>query len=169
MSPAGVAAGHTGRMHPCAADDDRATPSVLAGSVGAAMVTVMATASAEVTVGEVRRSFADDHVHAVVIVRDGLLLAVVERDDLRSADGADAAPARPLGRLGGRTVTADLPLAEARRRLDATGGRRLAVVDDRGRLVGLLCLKRSRLGFCSDRDVLDRARERAGRGDPQPA
>ena len=39
----------------------------------------------------------------------------------------------------------------------AAGGRRLAVVDHRLRLLGLLCLKRSGLGFCSDRDVAARA------------
>jgi hypothetical protein len=42
----------------------------------------------------------------------------------------------------------------------ARGRRRLAVVDDRGLLVGLLCLKRSGRGFCSAADVAARARDR---------
>lgn len=42
----------------------------------------------------------------------------------------------------------------------ARGLRRLAVVDEAGRLEGLLCLKRTATGFCSDRDVASRARER---------
>lgn len=38
--------------------------------------------------------------------------------------------------------------------------RRLAVIDDHGMLLGLLCLKRTGLGFCSDTDVQARADER---------
>jgi hypothetical protein len=35
--------------------------------------------------------------------------------------------------------------------------RRIAVVDEHGALLGLLCLKRSGTGFCSDDDVAARA------------
>jgi hypothetical protein len=42
----------------------------------------------------------------------------------------------------------------------AGGQRRRAVVDDEGRLLGLLCLKASGRGFCADADVAARARER---------
>ncbi len=38
----------------------------------------------------------------------------------------------------------------------ARGRRRLAVVDERGALLGLLCLKRRLTGFCSDADVAAR-------------
>jgi hypothetical protein len=44
----------------------------------------------------------------------------------------------------------------------AQSTRRLAVVDGTGRLVGLLCLKRTLDGFCSDADVRARAVERGG-------
>jgi len=44
--------------------------------------------------------------------------------------------------------------------MSRTGRRRLAVVDDGGVLVGLLCLKRTGRGFCSDLDVASRAASR---------
>jgi hypothetical protein len=40
------------------------------------------------------------------------------------------------------------------------GLRRLAVIDHDGTLLGLMCLKRSRTGFCSDEDVASRAQSR---------
>jgi hypothetical protein len=45
----------------------------------------------------------------------------------------------------------------------AAGRRRVAVVTDGGRLVGLLCLKRSGRGFCSDAGIRARAEERAAK------
>jgi hypothetical protein len=39
----------------------------------------------------------------------------------------------------------------------ACGRRRLAVVGRDGKFQGLLCLKRSRSGFCSNRDVWARS------------
>jgi hypothetical protein len=43
----------------------------------------------------------------------------------------------------------------------ASGRRRLAVTSDDGTLVGLLCLKASGNGFCSDGDVASRRLGRA--------
>jgi hypothetical protein len=65
-------------------------------------------------------------------------------------------PAAPIGRLHGRTIGPRVALAEARRLLDAGRRRRLAVVDDDGVLIGLLCLKRSGRGFCADSDIAAR-------------
>lgn len=45
----------------------------------------------------------------------------------------------------------------ARELLIDRGLRRLAVVDHDGTLLGLMCLKRTRTGFCSDEDVASRA------------
>ena len=45
---------------------------------------------------------------------------------------------------------------DARRAMQASGDRRLAVVEDDGRLLGLLCLKRSGDGFCTDAGVAER-------------
>jgi hypothetical protein len=41
-----------------------------------------------------------------------------------------------------------------------TAQRRAAVVDDSGRLLGLLCMKKTGTGFCSDQDI----RQRRGAG-----
>jgi hypothetical protein len=86
-------------------------------------------------------------------------VAVVERDDIAKSQAPDAAAA-PLGRLAGRTVTAGASLAAVQRAMNATGRRRAAVTSDDGTLLGLLCLKASWAGFCSDQDV--RARTEAG-------
>ncbi|SDO40856.1 CBS domain-containing protein [Klenkia soli] len=102
--------------------------------------------------------FADDHVHALLVVDGDRLLAVVERDDLVGA--APTAPVELLGRLGDRTVDPAADLGRTHDRLLAEGRRRLAVVDGDGVLLGLLCLKRSGRGFCSDADVRARAAER---------
>jgi CBS domain-containing protein len=122
-----------------------------------AMITTPARHSPSATVGEIRDFFRDDHVHAALIVSPaGYLEAVVERDDIAGCEGLDAAAA-PLGRLEGRTVPAGASLADVRRAMIATGRRRAAVTSDDGRLLGLLCLKASRAGFCSDQDVRARA------------
>jgi hypothetical protein len=39
--------------------------------------------------------------------------------------------------------------------------RRLAVVDESGRLLGLLCLKKDQCGYCSDEGIRERAQGRA--------
>jgi hypothetical protein len=109
------------------------------------------------TVGEMLDFFRDDHVHAALIVSPaGYLKAVVERDDIAKCQTRDAAAA-PLGRLAGRTVPAGAGLAEVHRAMTATGRRRAAVTGADGRLLGLLCLKASQAGFCSDQDVRARA------------
>lgn len=108
------------------------------------------------TVAQAREFFADGHVHALLVVAAGVLLAVVDRTDLEGAP--DDAPAVERGRLLGRVVGPDADLEATRA---AMTGRRLAVVDTRGTLLGLLCLKRSGRGFCSREDVEARERERA--------
>jgi CBS domain-containing protein len=114
------------------------------------------------TVGEIRDFFSDDHVHAALIVSPaGYLEAVVERDDIAGCR-ALAAFVAPLGRLAGRTVPAGASLAEVTRVMTAAGRRRAAVTGADGRLLGLLCLKASRAGFCSDQDVRARALGEAG-------
>ena len=109
----------------------------------------------QATVADLRVLFLDRHVHAALIVADGRLLTIVERGELAGA--ADDRPAIELGRLEGRTIDPAADLEEVRRRMVAGQIRRLAVVDRQMRLLGLLCLKRSGLGFCSDADVAERA------------
>ena len=121
------------------------------------MLTTPARHPLSATVGEIRDFFRDDHVHAALIVSPaGYLEAVVERDDIAEYQALDAAAA-PLGRLAGRTVLPGASLAEVRRAMTAAGRRRAAVTSADGRLLGLLCLKASRAGFCSDQDVRARA------------
>lgn len=107
------------------------------------------------TVAQAREMLGDDHVHALLVVDAGVLLAVVERPDIEGAP--PEAPAVGRGVLTGRVVGPD---ADLRATWDAMTGRRLAVVDPHGVLLGLLCLKRSRRGFCSAEDVAARERER---------
>jgi CBS domain-containing protein len=127
------------------------------GTAAEAMLTTPVRHALSATAGEIRDFFGDDHVHAALIVSPaGRLEAVVERDDIAGCQALDAAAA-PLGRLAGRTVPAGASLAEARRAMTATGRRRAAVTSADGRLLGLLCLKASRAGFCSDQDVRARA------------
>jgi CBS domain-containing protein len=118
-----------------------------------AMLTIPVRHPLSATVREIRDFFQDDHVHAALIVSPGgYLEAVVERADISGDQALDAAAA-PLGRLAGRTVPAGASLADVHREMTATGRRRVAVTSADGRLLGLLCLKASRAGFCSDQDV----------------
>jgi hypothetical protein len=129
-----------------------------------AMLTTPVTHPLAASVGEMRDFFRDDHVHAALIVSPaGYLKAVVERDDIADGQALDAAAA-PLGRLAGRTVPAGASLAEVHRAMIATGRRRTAVISVDGRLLGLLCLKASQTGFCSEQDVRARARGKADLG-----
>jgi CBS domain-containing protein len=133
-------------------------------TAGEAMLTTAVRHSLSVTVRDIRDFFRDDHVHAALIVSPaGYLEAVVERDDIARCQAPDVAAA-PLGRLAGRTVPAGASLADVRQAMTATGRRRVAVTSADGQLLGLLCLKVSQTGFCSDQDVRARAL-----GDADPA
>jgi CBS domain-containing protein len=114
------------------------------------------THPASATVGEIRAFFADDHVHAALLVdAHGRLVSMLERGDL-SAGLRLTEPAAPRGTLTGRTAGPDDPLAQAYRQLLRLGRRRLAVTDPDGVLLGLLCFKRSLTGFCTSQDVARR-------------
>jgi CBS domain-containing protein len=110
----------------------------------------------EATVRDVKALLENDRVHAVLIAHRGMLLAVVERSDLDRST-SDEASALSVGRLSGRVVAGDHSLQAAHRWMTGSGTRRLAVVDEGGRLVGLLCLKRDGRGFCSSADLQSRA------------
>ncbi len=114
---------------------------------------------ADSTVGDLRRLFADDHVHAVLIVSGARLLTVIDRIDL-GPETADSVAAASLGRLSGRVIAPSASATAALRQMTAAGRRRLAVVGPDSTLLGLLCLKRTGTGFCSDEDVRRRHYER---------
>ncbi|MEJ2865875.1 hypothetical protein [Actinomycetospora flava] len=98
-------------------------------------------------------------MHALLLVRGDVLVAVVERDDLAGVAGT--ARARSAGGLAGRVVGPDEDLETTRLTMAAQHRRRLAVVDHCGVLLGLLCLKKHGRGFCSSDDVAAREAERS--------
>jgi hypothetical protein len=112
--------------------------------------------AASATVGDLTAFFDDDHAHMALLVGNrGELLATVVGADLVGADQSE--PALPYGTLEGRVVRPHDDPRTVREEMVARGARRLAVVDERGALVGLLCLKRHARGFCSDADVRSRS------------
>lgn len=140
-------------------------------TVGDAMITrPKALPSSETTVAQVRNAFENDHVHMVLLTHNGILRGTLVRDDLSCAGGgrSDTEPALPFSTLRGRTIEPDECADRVRRELVDEGLRRLAVVDDHGVLLGLLCLKRRHTGFCSDHDVAARAADRAQLERPMP-
>jgi CBS domain-containing protein len=133
----------------------------VAGTVADVMVRRPKTLPADATVRDAQYALTDGHVHMALLVDRDELRGTVLRDDLTEPAPPDAA-ALTLARLEGRTVAPEVSAEAVRRRLVATGHRRLAVVTDTGRLLGLVCLKRDHTGFCSDDGVTNRA---AGRPD----
>ena len=114
--------------------------------------------AADASLAEVRAELDDDHVHMALLTRGSRLLGTLVSSDL-PASACDELPALPFARLEGRTVLPTERIAGVRERLLAAGTRRLAVVGTDGSLLGLMCLKRRRHGFCSDADVEARAAE----------
>jgi CBS domain-containing protein len=119
------------------------------------MVTRPAVHRPSITVGELRAFFEDDHVHMALLMDGGEVVGTVERADLEAAT-SDSAPAREIAALHGRTITPDVALSEATSMMKRTGRRRLAVTTNGSTLLGLLCLKASGRGFCSEEDVAAR-------------
>jgi CBS-domain-containing membrane protein len=121
------------------------------------MVTRPKTHGIETTIDEIRAVFADDDVRIVLVVDDEeRLVTTVERSDV-PAGAQGSTPAAAVGTRAHRTVRPGDTLAHATAALFRQRRRRLAVIDDDGRLVGLLCLKRDASGYCSDADVQQRA------------
>jgi hypothetical protein len=131
------------------------------------------------SVDQVLRVFASTHVHMVVLtetgrvgarltrtlLRDDLLMEPKQHIDLRSSSSPWRAtppggePAAQRSTLLGRTMRVDLSASSAQRHLNAAGQRRAAVIDHRGCLLGLLCVKHHGRGFCSDDDARARRRD----------
>ena len=134
---------------------------VMPQAVVEAMITNPKTLTSDVTVGAVRDAFANEHVHMVLLADAGILRGTLLRQDVEGAHDDD--PARLLAVLAGRTIHPAASADVALRALVASDARRLAVVDADGVLVGLLCLKRRRTGFCSDDDLRARVIEAGSR------
>ena len=110
----------------------------------------------DASASDLREFFESDHAHAALVVdHRGRLRSVIERADLGNHE--PRAPITTLGRLAGRTVDADADLGRTWHTMTSRKLRRLAVTHPgTDVLLGLLCLKRSGLGFCSDADVAAR-------------
>jgi CBS domain-containing protein len=127
------------------------------------MVTRPAVRRPSITVGELRTFFEDDHVHMALLVDNGEIVGSVERADLVVAT-SDAMLAREFAALDGRTIAPDETLADAIAVMKRGGRRRLAVTAEGLGLLGLLCLKASGRGCCSDEDVAARSELTASEG-----
>lgn len=136
-----------------------------AGRVEEAMVRAPQVTDANATVESVLNLFRNDHIHmALIVAADGTLITAIERCDLDPPPASDRLAAE-LGTLRGRVVEASSPLRLAMHRLHRARRRRLAVVGERGQLLGLLCLNRNGDGYCTDEGIRQRASAR-GRFDP---
>lgn len=130
--------------------------------VGDSMVQCPKVLGPQASLIELKAFFENDHVHmALVVGGDNRLATTIERSDL-TCDILEFTGLSAVGTLEGRTVVASRPLAATKERMLRENRRRLAVVDESGKLLGLLCLKRDGTGFCSDAGVFRRAQERRG-------
>lgn len=124
-------------------------------TVREAMIRTAKLHPVETTVADASAAFENAHVHLLLLVEGTTLRGTLDRRDLIGAPRA--APALRFARLGGRTVGPDESLAQVHAAMVSSGRRRLAVVDPGGALLGLLCLKSKRTGFCTDRGVASRS------------
>ena len=117
------------------------------------------TLPARASVDEVRAALTNDHVHMVLMTEGDALVGTVVCADLpRTAEGGS--PALPWSTLPGRTVLPEARVGAVHDLMAELAQRRVAVVDHEGTLLGLMCLKRRRAGFCSDDDAASRAQSR---------
>lgn len=120
------------------------------------MISHPKTLATDATLADVRAALSDEHVHMVLLTDGHTLRGTLIRTDLPETPSAED-PALAYADLPGRTVAPDAPADRARELMVRSGTRRLAVVDSERTLLGLVCIKRSWSGFCSDADVASRA------------
>jgi predicted transcriptional regulator len=137
----------TGRIEPTAGQD---------ALVRDVMLRHPKTLSAQSSVDEAHAALCDDHVHMVLLTEGDTLVGTVVRTDLPRTT-QESGPVLPWSKLHSRTVKPQATAKSVQELLIERGLRRLAVIDDDGVLLGLMCLKRSKTGFCSDDDVECRA------------
>ena len=103
------------------------------------------TLAADATVAEVRDQFENPKVQMVLLVDGSTFAAAV------TAIPAGAAPtdlAQCYRDEDPETIGPDASADEAFERASASPDRRVIVLDDERKLLGLLCLKQDRTGFC---------------------
>ena len=119
--------------------------------------------NALVSIEEARAVLTNYHVHMVLLTEGSTLVGTLVRTDLPQANdgsGQGSCPAMAWSTLRDRTTAPGACADGVQGLLIERGLRRLAVVNDDHTLLGLMCLKRSRTGFCSDEDVASRAPSR---------
>ena len=124
------------------------------------MVSCPKTLPSTATVARARHVLADEHVHMALLLDGIRLVGTLTRPDIAESRVSDQGIALSIAVLDGRIVNPHDTAECALNAMIQRGFRRLAVVTETGELVGLLCLKRSRTGFCSDADVAARAADR---------
>lgn len=113
------------------------------------------------TLADVRAMFESDHVHAIPVVStSGRLVTVIERSDLESTTDSTL-PVTAIAMMHDRCVAPGTDVLDAWEAMRRVERRRLVVVDHTGRLLGLLCLKSTAHGFCSETDVTARGADLA--------
>ena len=138
-----------------------------ASSVADVMVTQPKTAPATLSIAGAHALLADSHVHMLLLVEARRLVGTLVRGDLPPTAAATEV-ALPYAVMEGRLISPVADAELARLGMSRQAVRRLAVVDDGDRLLGLLCLKASHRDFCADSDVGARDEARASSADPEP-
>lgn len=117
-------------------------------SVRDAMMFEPRATPASTPLAKARVTFANPHVNLLLVVgEDGRFAGTLTRDRL-PADGDG-----PVGEWvdpDAPRIGPGAPVAQAVEMLDGTGTNRLPVVDDGGRLCGLVCWDRAGERFCVD-------------------
>jgi CBS domain-containing protein len=111
-----------------------------------AMLHAPRTLAADTPADEARRAFANPRVRLLLVVDDERFVGTVTPDDVGDGAGTLA----DLARGDAPRVAPDDPVDRALEVLEAVGGERLPVVDDEGRLCGLVCFDRDGGQFCVD-------------------
>jgi CBS domain-containing protein len=127
-------------------------------TVAQAMVRNPKIVRLDATVQGALAAFENAHLHMLLLTDGPLLRGTIVRSDLTPGLALDT-PALELAALEGRTTSPEAPLASVHEQMITHGQRRLAVIDPDRTLLGLLCLKRTLAGFCTDRGIQDRATE----------
>ncbi len=128
-------------------------------TVAEAMVRNPKTYGLDTTVRGALAAFENPHVHMLLLTDGRILRGTIVRSDLTPRLALEAG-ALELAAREGRTACPEAPLASVHEQMIKHGQRRLAVTDTDRTLLGLLCLKRTLAGFCTDEGIQARARER---------
>ena len=123
--------------------------------VADAMVRSPAVHPSGTTIAQARMALEDPHRHLLLIVSRHRLLGTLDRSDLSGPAGG-AEPALSVARMTGRIARPDDELAAVHAEMLGRRQRRRAVVHDSGALLGLLCLKASGAGFCTEEGIAAR-------------